>query len=94
MDALFRIDVGRRQLRCKIIDMSEGGAGLSYDSIGGNVPIGAVGRLIVPGLGETPAQIRWATLGKMGVAFKGDPSTRVPLTKAIHQLIADLTARR
>lgn len=94
MDALFRIDVGRRQLHCKIIDMSEGGAGLSHDSIGGNVPIGAVGRLIVPGLGETPAQIRWATLGKMGISFMHNVSMFGSFKGAENSLLKDQQQQR
>lgn len=93
IDASFTIDEAKREMRCKIVDVSEGGAGLSYNSIGGSVPIGAVGRLIVPGIGESRAQIRWASLGTIGVSFMSSTSTLDPFNKAILRHISDMRSR-
>jgi len=88
-EALFRINVSRQQLRCKFMDISEGGAGLSYDAMGAEAPIKAVGRLVLPGVFDANAQIRWASLGKMGVSFMDDGGTRAAPCVAIRKLLAD-----
>lgn len=69
VEATLLVEGDPYPLRCGIIDISPGGAGLSYDPLRGALPPGQVGRLAAVGADDIAVEVRWSAFGKLGVAF-------------------------